>query len=334
MVRFLVFADLHYKKGMYAAGVEHLQAILERAASEQVDFVIHVGDLCNDYVHSPELTDAYLHNPWGLPVYGVYGNHELESHGNTMEAVTPLLCNREVTFGTEGVGYWHTDIGAYRIIGLDTNYSYNEERQAWEHNLPASWGAPQGNIRSGSLGPQQLQWLTQVLAEAAETGKTVLVFSHDGLSGRWGSTPDAEAVRELFRQYPGTVRLSVNGHLHTDHFAMIDNVAYFDVNAVQNGHWAEMPTHHYGDTHTYLFTDYDEAGHRLDTRPVALNTLSQGQNTWFFETPLSAVVTVEDDGTVTVAGSQTRWMHGVVPSHAPEGAKPAIPDRRVRPDVR
>ena len=44
------------------------------------------------------------------------------------------------------------------------------------------------------------------MAEAAETGKTVLVFSHDGLSGRWGSTPDAEAVRELFRQYPGTVR--------------------------------------------------------------------------------------------------------------------------------
>ena len=32
MLKFLVFADLHYKKGMYTAPVESLHAILDRAA--------------------------------------------------------------------------------------------------------------------------------------------------------------------------------------------------------------------------------------------------------------------------------------------------------------
>ena len=75
MLKFLVFADLHYKKGMYTAPVESLHAILDRAAKENVDFVIHCGDFCNDYKGSPEITDAYLNNRHHLPVYGIYGNY-------------------------------------------------------------------------------------------------------------------------------------------------------------------------------------------------------------------------------------------------------------------
>ena len=101
--------------------------MMARAALEKVDFVIHAGDLCNDYLRSPELIDAYLRNEYGLAVYGIYGNHELESEGNSMEVVTPLLSNRQVDFGEDDVGYWFTDIKEYRMIGLDTNYSYSDE---------------------------------------------------------------------------------------------------------------------------------------------------------------------------------------------------------------
>lgn len=51
---FLVFADLHYKQGMYASTVADLQAILDRAAEHKVDFILHAGDFCNDYPGSPE----------------------------------------------------------------------------------------------------------------------------------------------------------------------------------------------------------------------------------------------------------------------------------------
>ena len=324
MLKFLVFADLHYKKGMYAVGIQHLNAIFDRAAAENVDFVVHLGDLCNDYKGSPELMEAYLHNPHGLPVYGIYGNHELESRGNTMEVVTPLLCNRDVVFAEDGVGYWYTDIKGYRLIGLDTNYSYNEELQAWEHNREASWGAPAGNRLDHSLSPRQLSWLDQVLADAAAQGKKALVLSHAALSGQWYSSPDAPAVRELFYKHQGTVFMAINGHLHSDHFAVIDGVAYFDVHTVYNGCWRPKDSYHYDDSHTYSFTDYDSQGNPLETRDVPLNSLKQGKNTWYFEAPLSAVVTISDTGAITIDGSRTAWMHNVVPENLPECYHPQI----------
>ena len=329
MLKFLVFADLHYKKGMYAVGVEHLQSILDRAASENVDFVIHLGDFCNDYKGSPELTQTYLHNCHNLPVFGIYGNHELESRGNTMELVTPLLCNREVVFADADVGYWYTDIGNYRLIGLDTNYSYNEELQQWEHNREASWGAPNGNIKDHSLSPRQLDWLDSILADTAASNKKALVFSHAGLSGLWPSSPDAQAVRELFQKYRDTVILSVNGHLHTNHFAVLDNIAYFDVHTVYNGYWTVCSEYHYDENHTFSYTDYDSQGKMVDTRPLPLNSLKQAKNTWFFNSPLSAVITISDEYAITIDGSETSWMHGIVPANLPEVCKPVISSHRV-----
>ena len=167
MLRFLVFADLHYKKGMYAVKLQHLQQIMDRARENRVDFVLHAGDFSNDYQGSPELVKKYLNNENGLSVYGVYGNHELESKNNSMEFVTPLLTNDTcVTWGTAdgqmgdgSIGYYHYLKNGYRFICLDTNYSYNEGSGQWEHNHTASWGAPAGNLYPDSLGPVQLQWL-------------------------------------------------------------------------------------------------------------------------------------------------------------------------------
>lgn len=324
MLKFLVFADLHYKKGMYAASVEHLQTMLDRAAAEHVDFVIHMGDLCNDYLGSPELTQAWIHNRHGLPAYGIYGNHELETKGNSMEVVTPLLCNRDVVFGEPGTGYWHTDIKDFRLIGLDTNYSYNSEQKQWEHNREASWGAPSENTQDHSLSPRQLEWLDKILADTAAQSKKALVFSHAALSDLWYSSPDAPAVRELFAKYKDTVLLCVNGHLHTDHFAVRDGIAYFDVNAAVNGFWAVRTDDHYEDCHTYSFTDYNPQGHPTGTQEMALNKLKQGKNTWFFDSPLSAVVTVTEQGNMQIDGSETTWMYGVLPENLPEVCKPSI----------
>ena len=39
---FSVFADLHYKKGMYAVSVSDMEEILKKAYENQVDFIIHI----------------------------------------------------------------------------------------------------------------------------------------------------------------------------------------------------------------------------------------------------------------------------------------------------
>ena len=327
MLKFLVFADLHYKKMMYAASVGHLREIMQRAADNNVDFVIHLGDLCNDYLGSPELIGYYLENPFELPVFGVYGNHELESCGNSMAVVTPLLSNRKVNFGGEDSGFWYTDLNSFRLIGLDTNYSYCEELGEWQHNTTASWGAPKGNILENSLSPRQLEWLDERLLESFEKGQKALVFSHSSFSPFWSASPDANAVRQLFEKYKGTVLMALNGHLHTDHFAVTDEVAYFDVNSALNGYWAVTDGFHYSDGHTFEFCNYNEEGKALSTEKIPLNCLSQAKNTWFFEKPLSAIVTVDDHGEITVEGSETEWMYGVEPSEADDGCIPCIRSR-------
>ena len=96
-LKFSLFSDFHYLRGHYVNTLGDLQAILDRAAASEVDLVIQAGDFCQNRIDSPELDDVYLNNRYGLPVYGIYGNHDMEWHrrdqSNNMKLITPLLTN-------------------------------------------------------------------------------------------------------------------------------------------------------------------------------------------------------------------------------------------------
>ena len=318
MLKFLVFADSHYKKGMYRTKVSDLEKIMKRAHNEGAEFVVHCGDFANDYKGSPEFLNTYLNNKYDLPVYGVYGNHELESD-NTIEFVSAHLCNRPVSFGEPHydepvTGYWYADIKNFRLIGLDTNYSYNNESGIgkWEHNMRNRH--PEGNHVKDSLAPAQLNWMYDLIKSADAEGKKVIVVSHAAfvpISFEW--SPDSEHVQNIFSKFPGTVVLAMNGHYHTDNCLVKDGVCYFDVNSVVNGHWQPSDKPHYKDTDTFEFTDYDADGNPTGTRDFPLNDLSQGFNTWSYSEPLSAIVTIDDDLTITIEGAETSWEYDIKP---------------------
>lgn len=332
---FSVFADLHYKEAMYASSVADLEQILDRAHDAQAEFVIHCGDFSNHYAGSPELTNAYLHNRYGLPVYGLYGNHELETAENSMQVVTPLLTNRDVVWGTAdgkigngSIGYYYFDHNSFRIVCVDTNYSLSPDG-VWEHNRQGSFGPPAENTRGGSLNPTQLAWLEDVLTDAAHKGLCCLVFAHESFSSYWTASTDRDAVRALYRKVnairPHTVLLSVNGHLHSNHWAIEDNILFFDVNTVRNGYW--MLTggqHHYLPGQTYMLTKYDDAGKEIETTEIEVRKIWQSPNTWFFNDPLNAIFTVSTDGEVTVDGMQSSWMFDINPGKEAGGYIPAI----------
>lgn len=326
MLSFLVFADLHYKKGMYAVRVQDLKQIMKRAHENNVDFVLHAGDFCNDYSGSPEIVKEYLKNAYDLSVYGVYGNHELESANNSMEAVTPLLTNDPNVVWENGY-YWFERKG-YRFICADTNYSYNEKEQVWEHNRTASWGAPAGNLYPDSLGPEQLRWLESVLMDAAQKKIPCILVSHAGFVEGRKCSPDTQAVSTLIRKVnsitPGTVRMCINGHYHTNHLETMEDVLYFDVNAVINGSWVPKKEQHYTDEHTFALESYDREGDCLGAETVPLSKLWQSVNTHYFRTPLSAIVTINDDGSIRVEGSRTGWLYDVEPVDPLPGIMPWI----------
>lgn len=327
-VKFLIFADFHYKKKMYASNIEDMNKLLERANNRDVDFVIHLGDFCNDYIGSPELFEAYLNNKYDIPVFGVLGNHELESSGNSMKIITPRLSNADVSFGADGAGYWYYDIKNFRLIGLDTNYSHSTT-DGWMHNKTASHTYPSGNTLGYSLSPDQIEWLEKTIADASEKGMKALIFSHAGFATGWYASPDAVTVRSIFRKYPNTVMLASNGHLHTDRFEVIENVAYFDVNACINAYWKQSTGHHYTDEHTFTFTNY-VAGKAQEPKTMCLKDLTQGKNTWFLEDPLSAVVTVNADGNIDIDGSVSAWRYGIAPPTTSEAVKAMILSRSAK----
>lgn len=336
-MKFLLFSDFHYKKGMYAGTVSELEKTIERAGKEKVDLILHGGDFCNDYHGSPELVNCLLENVYGLPVYGVYGNHEMESEHNTMQYVTPHLTNRaeEVVWGTDdgtigdgSIAYYYFDAEGFRFIFLDSNYSLNPATGRFEHNKEASWGAPEGNTLECSLSPEETRWLENVLDDAAEKDLSCIVTSHVSYAGIRKSAPDADAVRALFvranEKKKGTVLLAINGHYHTDHIDVRDNILFLDVNTAKNGWWQPEKEPHYTEAHTFLYTDYSADGKPVSASVRPLDTLRMSDQTWYFDEPLSAVVEISRDGEIRIEGSRTHWMYGIAPAHPSDGAHPEI----------
>lgn len=337
-LKFVIFSDFHYKRGMYATTVDHMEQVLARAAKVGAQFVVHCGDFCNDYSGSPELLNAFLRNPQGLAVYGVYGNHELESSKNSMEVVTPQLTNREVVWGSAdgcigdgSIAYYYTDLGSFRLVGLDTNYSLSPE-EVWQHNTTGSWGPPRENHRGNSLGDVQLAWLADVLDDAAERGQHCMLFSHGSFCRKWRPEADTDAVNALCsaanQKRPGTVIALWNGHYHTNHHTVENGILFWDVNTTINGEWIPARVPHYTAGQTFDYAEYDENGMETGRYARALTELWMSENTWYFRDPLSAVVTVTDDGRICVEGSESAWMYGVLPAARPEGfgCEPRISD--------
>ncbi len=327
-LKFTTFADLHYKKIWYAATVKDVETILKRAEKFKADFVLHEGDFCNNYMQSPELVNAYLKNNQGLKVYGVYGNHELESENNSMEFVTPLLTNDyEVVWGTKdgeigdgSIGYYYFDKNGYRIICTDTNYSYDPEANLWKHNETNSFGPPKGYTNENALGAEQLKWLEELLISSAKEEKTCIVVSHTFFCSKWGGcSSDSDAVHELFKKvnamHPRTVIMQISGHEHINRMETIDNIFYITVNAAINGFWKPKRTNHYNDNENqpFILTDYDENGNYLSEKTIGLGELWFAPLTHFFEEPLSANISIIGDKKIVVEGMKTNWRYNVIP---------------------
>ncbi len=332
MLKFLVFSDLHYRKDALAITVDHLDEILKRASDENVDFVIQTGDFCVDYKRSPELINAYQNNKYGLATYGIYGNHEMEGgEENTMELITPTLCNRPVNFGKSGEPYWYTDIKNFRIIGLDTNYSFNPNTNEWEHNIPNSYGARPGNYPAACVSPDEMLWLENILSDTKLKGMKALVFSHHTMISEWYQYPNnADEVRDLLKKYSGTALMAINGDIHTDHFEIRDNIAYYDVNVALWADWIQNPDapDPYEENLTYEFSEFDENGKLIKKYQRPYNTLKR--KSLYHKNPLSAIVTVDELGNIDIKGMESEYIDGIKPNRNIDGVKPYIPNRKAK----
>ena len=85
---------------------------------------------------------------------------------------------------------------------------------------------------------------------------------------------------------------------------------------------------------TYSFQNYDADGNPAGApQALPLNTLKQAKNTWFFRDPLSAIVTVTEDGTIHIEGSRTSWVYDMEPDWTASGMIPIIEDHEIKLDL-
>ena len=77
-LKFICFADIHHAPEAFMSNAEEkLDKIQARAVKENVDFIIHVGDLCHGAEQVPEFVERYTN--FSIPSYNCLGNHDSDN---------------------------------------------------------------------------------------------------------------------------------------------------------------------------------------------------------------------------------------------------------------
>lgn len=280
-VRFCAFADIHYSQdGDWPHGeVAWLDRILRRGEEAKCDFIVSLGDMSFDPVKDRAYFDHYLDFA-PVRTHLVHGNHEFGVRTvEEVNAVSRLDC-----------GYHHWDCRGFRFIALDPHYHQKDGRLV--HNDRCSY--PKEPF-SFCVPPEQLDWLERTIDTAP--GPCV-VLTHERLEDASGGVFNHVAVREVFNRAnakrPGRVRLVINGHEHKDHFRILDDIAYLDLNSA---------TYDVGPKHGTYPPDFCK-GSYWSSRVLTWND------------PLSAVITMTVDGGLRIEGARSSFYLGITPEKA------------------
>ena len=191
MIRFLVFADLHYDT--VPDGDARVEALAARIEAVRPDFVLSLGDLCRPV----EENCAVLRRlgAAGAPVHHLVGNHDTD-HGPLRRTLDFLGLERD---------YYSFTVDGVRFLMLNA-----------------------GGSKPLCLPVAQLDWLRQEMEDPA---LRYVVCSHHSLANDFAQrgVANREAVRALLETR--RTLLCLNGHDHGDACRVIHVVPYFTVNA-------------------------------------------------------------------------------------------------------
>ena len=71
---------------------------------------------------------------------------------------------------------------------------------------------------------------------------------------------------------------------------------------------------HYTDEHTFEYTEYDAEGNPLKTYQAPYSKPYRGKCGYHFSKPVSAIVTLGEDGSIAIEGAETDFAYGIRPA--------------------
>ena len=283
-VKFLVFADLHHYPGVFYTDARNkLRKIMKRAEEEKVDFAVSLGDFNHSCGTFTEIFEDIKNYP--VPLYHTMGNHNTDGAA-LKEVLKAYNMPKE---------YYFFDVNNFRFIVLDTNYYGTGSGQT--HFQYRNYFDFPGTRET--MPQEEMDFLADAIATAP--GQCVL-FSHASLERHalgGSGTFNQPQIRKIISNANANGRkviLSCNGHHHRDHIRILDNVVYFDVNSASFD-WLNLAHDLFPKE---LCDDYELANHQI-----------------IWDDPLSAIVTLSDDGTVKIDGSKSNFLHGITREMTP-----------------
>lgn len=298
-VKFAVMADVHLD--IARDGERRVDAFLNAAREENVDFVIHLGDFAypndtSNIKRPPEELPVNVRNAYECPTkidkeailkkycdfekpaYHTMGNHDFDFLS---------LDGAKKMYGIPS-GYYSFHLNGWHFIVLDGNY-YKDENGNFCHYDCADYfyrDLPYIN-------PQQLAWLENELASSDEP---VVMFSHQALFKYGGcikNLSDFEKIISDAKARGKKIRMCLSGHMHVDDLDEIDGTLYYNVTSIF-GLW--------------LGSDYQYKRYSDKTEAEFPNLRYNIP----YSKPVFAIVTLDDEG-VSVKGKRGRAV--------PPGAK-------------
>jgi 3',5'-cyclic AMP phosphodiesterase CpdA len=249
-VQFGIIADVQYadkpdaEGRFYRASINSLEDAVACFNGADLHFVIQLGDLIDggdnaliDLSYAVEVFDRLR-----TRTCHVLGNHDVAG----LDRATVLrLLNMEQAF-------YAFDIGSVRFVVLDTlDYSlqggWHPESPNYRRGLRLLEQVRQRNSDNaqeynGAVGPEQLQWLDEMLAQADARGMQTILFSHLPLRplGEKHTAWNAEEVIAVLEKHP-SVKAVFSGHNHTGGYTQQNGIHYVTCEAAVNapsGAWA------------------------------------------------------------------------------------------------
>ena len=230
-LQFGVIADCQYcdcdtsGSRYYRNSPEKLKTAVQFFNTEELDFVVHLGDLIDRDIKSYEVVLEEL-NSLKATFYPVLGNHEYAVEEGFKDSIVGKLDMPSP--------YYSFSVKGWRFIVVDGNdVSFYTAKDSTGFKVAktmfdrvVSSGAPNAQKWNGGVGKRQMEWLEKTLDEAKISGERVLLFCHFPLLPMEAhSLWNAEEVNSLLKNYPN-ISGWFNGHNHAGGYSKEENRHY------------------------------------------------------------------------------------------------------------
>lgn len=269
-LKFAIVSDLHAPD--VPDGKKNMQAVVDAANQEKVDFLIQLGDFIRlDSASAPLMT---IWDNYKGEKYHVLGNHDLDKYSK-----------EEFVKGFNMLGrYYSFDKGNFHFIVLDGNNLFDGKKYT-----PYNKANYYVDMKKRAfMDQEQMDWLKKDLAS---TNKRCILFSHQSIDRAMNNGYDVRDILEAENKKARfkKVVLAFSGHNHSNYVDEINGILYVQINSA-----------------SYVWADVDTQTEKR--YPAEINKkYSLLKYSLTFDNPLYGIVTLNKKG-ISMKGTQANFL--------------------------